>query len=217
MKYHFHRFPNKPDILVPYEQLSYRRKELEDYLSNLLNIEIYRRHSETVSIFLITINCKKIYIIICLQINFLDISNLSFVADLGMKGKEGTILKRTGSGAKLRCSFFGLLECGFCIKCNYFCTSLCGKWQKRHLVVKDTFVAYLNPKDGKIKSVILMDNGFGISLGVYTTGSRSGMQIANLSRHIVIKCWTKRKAKEWMEFIQEVSNREGKILKKYNV
>ncbi|XP_071557786.1 phospholipase D1 isoform X2 [Temnothorax nylanderi] len=184
------RFPNKPDILVPYEQLSHRRKELEDYLSNLLNIEIYRRHSET--------------------INFLDISPLSFVGDLGMKGKEGTILKRTGSGSKTRCNFLGLLECGLCIKCNYLSTSLCGKWQKRHLVVKDTFVAYLNPEDGRIKSVILMDNGFGISLGVYTTGSRSGMQIANLSRHIVIKCWTKRKAKEWMEFIQEVSNREGK-------
>lgn len=128
-----------------------------------------------------------------------------------MKGKEGTILKRTGSGAKTRCNFLGLYECGLCIKCNYFCTSLCGKWQKRHLVVKDTFVAYLNPQDGRIKSVILMDNGFGISLGVYTTGSRSGMQIANLSRHIVIKCWTKRKAKEWMEFIQEISNKEGQI------
>lgn len=151
-------------------------------------------------------------VIVCLQINFLDISHLSFVADLGMKGKEGTILKRTGSGAKTRCYFLGLFEFGFCIKCNYLCTSLCGKWHKRHLVVKDTFVAYLNPRDGRIKSVILMDNGFGISLGVYTTGSRSGMQIANLSRHIVIKCWTKRKAKEWMEFIQEVSNNEGKIL-----
>ncbi|XP_018355284.1 PREDICTED: phospholipase D2 isoform X2 [Trachymyrmex septentrionalis] len=184
------RFPNKPDILVPYEQLNRRRKELEDYLSNLLNIEIYRRHSET--------------------INFLDISHLSFVADLGMKGKEGTILKRTGSGAKTRCNFLGLFKCGHCIKCNYLCTSLCGKWQKRHLVVKETFVAYLNPQNGRIKSVILMDNGFGISLGVYATGSRSGMQITNLSRHIVIKCWTKRKAKEWMEFIQEVSNREGK-------
>lgn len=197
---------------MPYEQLSYRRKELENYLSNLLNIEIYRRHSETVSIFLlITINHKEIHIVICLQINFLDISPLSFVTDLGMKGKEGTILKRTGSGAKTRCNFLGLLEYALCIKCNYLCTSLCGKWQKRHLVVKDTFVAYLNPKDGRIKSVILMDNGFGISLGVYTTGSRSGMQITNLSRHIVIKCWTKRKAKEWMEFIQEVSSREGKI------
>ncbi|KAL0133503.1 hypothetical protein PUN28_000914 [Cardiocondyla obscurior] len=184
------RFPNKPDILVPYEQLNQRRKELEDYLYNLLNIEIYRRNSET--------------------INFLDISPLSFVGDLGMKGKEGTVLKRTGSGARTRCNFFGLFECGFCIKCNYFCTSLCGKWQKKHLVVKDTFIAYLNPEDGKVKSVILMDGGFGISLGVYTTGSRSGMQITNLSRHIVIKCFTKRKAKEWMQFIQEVSNREGK-------
>ncbi|XP_011637946.1 phospholipase D2 isoform X3 [Pogonomyrmex barbatus] len=184
------RFPNKPDILVPYEGLNRRRKELEDYLNNLLNIEIYRRHSET--------------------INFLDISHLSFVADLGMKGKEGTILKRTGSSAKVRCNFCGLFEHGFCFKCNYFCASLCGKWQKRHLVVKETFVAYLNSEDGRIKSVILMDNGFGISLGVYTTGSRSGIQISNLSRHIIIKCWTKRKAKEWMEFIQEVSNREGR-------
>ncbi|CAL1683896.1 unnamed protein product [Lasius platythorax] len=183
------RFPNKPDILVPYEQLNHRRKELEDYLYNLLNIEIYRRHPET--------------------INFLDISRLSFVADLGMKGKEGTILKRTGSGAKTRCNFCGLFECGFCIKCNYLCTSLCGKWHKRHLIVKDTFVAHLT-QDGRIKSVILMDNGFGISFGIYSTGSRSGIQIANLSRHIVIKCWTKRKAKEWMEFIQEISNREGK-------
>ncbi|KAL6416719.1 hypothetical protein ACFW04_013200 [Cataglyphis niger] len=183
------RFPNKPDILVPYEQLNYRKKELEDYLYNLLNIEIYRRHPET--------------------INFLDISHLSFIADLGMKGKEGTILKRTGSGSKTRCNFCGLFECGFCIKCNYLCTSLCGKWHKRHLIVKETFVAYLT-QNGRIKSVILMDNGFGISFGIYSTGSRSGLQIANLSRHIVIKCWTKRKAKEWMEFIQEISNREGK-------
>nr|XP_012222142.1 PREDICTED: phospholipase D1 [Linepithema humile]XP_012222151.1 PREDICTED: phospholipase D1 [Linepithema humile] len=184
------RFPNKPDILVPYEQLNQRRKELEDYLSNLLNIEIYRQHPET--------------------IDFLDISHLSFVADLGMKGKEGTILKRTGSGAKTRCNFCGLFECGFCFKCNYLCASLCGKWNKRHLIVKDTFVAYLTPQNGRIKSVILMDNGFGVSFGMYTTGSRTGMQISNLSRHIVIKCWTKRKVKEWMEFIQEVSNREGK-------
>ncbi|XP_072761539.1 phospholipase D1 isoform X2 [Anoplolepis gracilipes] len=183
------RFPNKPDILVPYEQLNHRRKELEDYLYNLLNIEIYRRHPET--------------------INFLDISRLSFVVDLGMKGKEGTILKRTGSGSRNRCSFCGLFECSFCIKCNYLCTSLCGKWHKRHLIVKETFVTYLT-KDGRIKSVILMDNGFGISFGIYSTGSRSGIQIANLSRHIVIKCWTKRKAKEWMEFIQEICNKEGK-------
>lgn len=128
-----------------------------------------------------------------------------------MKGKEGIVLKRTGSGARSRCNFCGLLEGMCCIRCTHFCTSLCRKWHSRHLVVKDTFVAYIEPKNGSIKSVILMDNGFGISFGLYTTGLRNGIQIVNLSRHILIKCWTRRKAKEWLEFIQEVSNREGKF------
>ncbi|CAK9803892.1 Phospholipase D1 [Anthophora quadrimaculata] len=184
------RFPNKPDVLVPYEQLEHRKKVLEEYLTNLLKIKIYLHHPET--------------------INFLEVSHLSFIEDLGMKGKEGIVLKRTGSGARTRCNFCGLLEGMCCIRCNHFCTSLCGKWHSRHLVVKDTFVAYIRPKDGSIKSVILMDNGFGISFGMYTTGLRNGMQIVSLSRHIVIKCWTKRKAKEWMEFIQEISNKQGR-------
>ncbi|XP_076175598.1 phospholipase D isoform X3 [Ptiloglossa arizonensis] len=182
------RFPNKPDVLVPYEQLDHRKKVLEEYLSNLLKIKIYKHHPET--------------------INFLEISHLSFITDLGMKGKEGIILKRTGSGARTRCNFCGLLESMCCITCNHFCTHVCGKWHSRHLIVKDTFIAYIKPKDGSIKSVILMDNGFGISFGLYTTGLRNGMQIINLSRHIVIKCWTRRKAKEWMDFIQEISNKE---------
>ncbi|XP_076235728.1 phospholipase D [Calliopsis andreniformis] len=184
------RFPNKPDVLVPYEQLDHRRKVLEDYLANLLRIKLYLHHPETIS--------------------FMEISHLSFIADLGVKGKEGLILKQTGSGARTRCNFCGLLEGMCCIRCNRFCTSLCGKWHSRHLVVKDTFITYISPKDGSIKSVILMDNGFGISFGMYTTGLRNGMQIANLNRHIVIKCWTRRKAKEWMEFIQEISNNEGR-------
>ncbi|XP_043512604.1 phospholipase D2 isoform X3 [Frieseomelitta varia] len=184
------RFPNRPDVLVPYEQLEHRKKELEKYFTNLLKIKIYLHHPET--------------------INFLEISHLSFIEELGMKGKEGIILKRTGSGAKGRCNFCGLVESMCCIRCNHFCTSLCGKWHSRHLVVKDTFVAYMKPKNGSIKSVILMDNGFGISFGLYTTGLRNGIQIVNLSRHIVIKCGTRRKAKEWMEFIQEVSSKEGR-------
>ncbi|XP_003701644.3 phospholipase D1-like [Megachile rotundata] len=184
------RFPNRPDVLVPYEQLEQRKRALEDYLTNLLKIRIYLHHPET--------------------IEFLEVSYLSFIGDLGMKGKEGTVLKRTGSGARSRYNFCGLLQSMCCVRCSRFCTSLCAKWHSRHLIVKDTFVAYIRPKDGSIKSVILMDNGFGISFGMYTTGLRTGMQIVNLSRHIVIKCWTRRKAKEWMEFIQETSNKEGR-------
>ncbi|KAG7199959.1 hypothetical protein KM043_014388 [Ampulex compressa] len=132
------RFPNKPDVLVPYEQLSHRKLVLEDYLSNLLKIDIYKHHHETIA--------------------FLEVSHLSFIADLGTKGKE----------------------------------------------------VYIRPEDGTVKSVILMDNGFGISFGLYTTGLRNGMQIVNLSRHILIKCWTRRQVKEWMDFIQDISNKEGR-------
>ncbi|XP_044017865.1 phospholipase D1 isoform X2 [Aphidius gifuensis] len=165
-------------------------KVLEDYLNNLLKIAIYKHHSETIS--------------------FLELSYLSFINDLGDKGKEGLIMKRTGSSSKHGCNFCGLIEGMCCIRCSYFCTSFCGSWHTRHLVVKDTFIAYINPKNGQIKSVILMDNGFEVSSGIYSTGLRNGLQITNSSRHIVIKCWTRRKAKEWLEFIQNIAITRGK-------
>ncbi|XP_011308868.1 phospholipase D2 [Fopius arisanus] len=184
------RFPNRPDGLLPSELVSHRMKELEDYLTNLLKIEIYKRHAET--------------------LNFMELSYLSFIEDLGDKGKEGIILKRTGSSAKAGCNFFGLVEGMCCLRPYYFCTSLCSTWHRRHLLVKDTFVAYITPKDGKIKSVILMDNGFEVSSGMYATGLRNGLQIMNSSRHVVIKCWTRRKAREWLEFIQRIANDQGR-------
>lgn len=47
------RFPKKPEALVVFERLSDRIKQLEDYLNNLLSINIYRNHPATVSLFLI--------------------------------------------------------------------------------------------------------------------------------------------------------------------
>ncbi|KAK0092201.1 hypothetical protein PV326_001951 [Microctonus aethiopoides] len=185
------RFPNKPDGLIGHEQSNQRTKALEDYLSNLLKIDIYKRHPETIS--------------------FMELSHLSFIEDLGDKGKEAAVLKRTRSSSRPGCNLFGLVEGMCCMHCNYFCASFCGTWHKRHLVIKDTFVAYIRPKDGMIKSVILMDNGFEVSSGMYATGLRNGLQIMNLSRHIVLKCWTRRKAKEWLEFIQRVANNQGKL------
>ncbi|KAF2897350.1 hypothetical protein ILUMI_08826 [Ignelater luminosus] len=43
------RFPKKPEVLIPFEQLPSRIKQLEDYLNNLLSLSIYRNHPETVS------------------------------------------------------------------------------------------------------------------------------------------------------------------------
>lgn len=142
--------------------------------------------------------------------SFLELSHLSFVGALGDKGKEGLIEKRTGSEKKSGCNFCGLLQGRCCVWCSHCCMSICGTWHKRHFVVKDTFIAYISPKDGRVKSVILMDNQFEVSSGMYSTGLRNGLQIQNLSRQILVKCWTRRKAKEWLEYIQNLAQNEGK-------
>lgn len=90
-------------------------RALEDYLDNLLTIEIYKRHPETVITFYMTISIvirslEFVSQFIYLQVSFLELSHLSFVGDLGGKGKEGLVKKRTGSGAKAGCNFLGLLE-----------------------------------------------------------------------------------------------------------
>lgn len=43
------RFPSRPEALVPYERVEHRARQLEEYLRNILKINIYRNHYETVS------------------------------------------------------------------------------------------------------------------------------------------------------------------------
>ncbi|KAM3968327.1 phospholipase D [Aphomia sociella] len=187
------RFPKKPEVMITYEGIQLRMKQLEEYLFNLLNISIYRNHHETVK--------------------FLEVSNLSFISELGTKGKEGMILKRTGSTqpGQAGCNCFGLLGTMVCVRCNYFCTVLvCAKWQERWFFVKDTFFGYIRPSDGIVKTVMLFDQGFEVSSGMYSTGLNHGLQILNQSRQMVIKCWTKRKSKEWMHYLKTVANQSAR-------
>ncbi|KAK7793830.1 hypothetical protein R5R35_014326 [Gryllus longicercus] len=186
------RFPNKPEALVPYEDVDKRKEQLQDYLNNLLKIRLYRNHHETV--------------------NFLEVSQLSFVKELGDKGKEGPILKRTGSTrpGQGSCNFCGLLDSSLCIRCKYICTDICGKWRNRWLFVKDTYMGYIRPKDGSVKCVLLFDGGFEVSSGIYTTSMSRVLQITNLSRQLVIKCWTRRKRKEWISCLKEIANGKAK-------
>uniref|UniRef100_A0A1B6CGW4 Phospholipase n=1 Tax=Clastoptera arizonana TaxID=38151 RepID=A0A1B6CGW4_9HEMI len=182
------RFPSKPDALVPDEEIENRMKQLEEYLHNLLKINVYRDHYETVI--------------------FLEVSHLSFIHSLGVKGKEGAILKRTRSAhpSSAGCNLCGLLDSGVCVRCNFVCSDICGAWRNRWLVAKDTFLAYIRPKDGRVKCVILYDAGFEVSSGIFSTGLRRGLQIMNLSRQIVIKCPTRRITREWMIHIKEVAH-----------
>nr|WCC59855.1 phospholipase D2 ScoTox-alphaI [Hottentotta saulcyi] len=168
-------FPRRPEALIQPEQLSHRAEQLEKYLRNLLRIPLYKSHYETM--------------------NFLEIGPLSFINDLGHKGKEGLVLKRSG----------GHLTKAVCLKLRRALTECCGFWRKRWLVVKDNFVAYIRPKDGKIKSVLLMDSNFNVECGLASTGIHHGLVITNLSRQLLVKCWTRRKAREWMQHIIETS------------
>ncbi|XP_055383297.1 phospholipase D2 isoform X2 [Condylostylus longicornis] len=187
------RFPNRPETLITVESLPTRIKQLEEYLYNLLNISLYRNHHET--------------------IKFLEVSNLSFVSGLGIKGKEGAILKRTGSTrpGQVGCNCFGCFHGRCCVRCNYFCSDvLCGKWRNRWLFVKETCFGYLRPSDGEIRCVVLFDQGFDVSTGIYQTGMRRGLQILTYNRHLVLKCWTRRKAKDWLSYLKLMSNTHAK-------
>lgn len=55
-------------------------------------------------------------------------------------------------------------------------------WESRWLVVKDTWIGYLNPQTGLLKSVVLVDQGFRVQTGADATGTRNGLAIDNLSR-----------------------------------
>lgn len=185
------RFPSKPDALLRYDQIERRMLELTDYLRNLLRINIYRNHHETA--------------------NFLEVSSLSFVKELGVKGKESLVKKRTGSTQPGRagCNCCGLLDTVVCVRCSYLCTDVCGRWRDRWLVCKDSFLCYISPKDGRVRSVILIDSGFEVSSGVYTSGLHRGLVVITHSRQMAIKCDTRRDSKEWIAFLKDISHNQA--------
>ena len=93
---------------------------------------------------------------------------MSFINDIGDKTKEGVIKKRSGGyKANVGC-------------CSTFSCS-CG-WDKRWLIIKDSFIAYMNPKSGEIRAVMLIDHKFVVKSGSLETGMKNGLSIENGSR-----------------------------------
>ncbi|CAH0561123.1 unnamed protein product [Brassicogethes aeneus] len=178
------RFPKKPEVLVPFEAIDARMKQIEDYLNNIFMINAYRKHPAT--------------------IDFLEVSHLSFIKGLGIKGKEGLIKKKTGN-AKIGCNCFGF-HCFCCIRCQHVCNDVvCSRWLKRWFFIKDTFFGYINPETGQVRCVILFDQGFEVASGFYAVSLQTGFQIQTLSRQITFKCWTRRKSKEWVDTLKELA------------
>ncbi|KAI5106951.1 phospholipase D1 isoform X1, partial [Silurus meridionalis] len=184
---HMPTLPHRPDVLVKEEQLISRKKRLEDYLKNILKKSLYRNHPAT--------------------LEFLEVSQISFIKELGPKGIEGMILKKSGGNTFPVCYWCGS-------------NSVCYRWSKRWLVVKDSFVLYMKPKDGQVGTVILYDKGFHIKIGTDETRVRHGVTIENLCRHVLldylpllqvltIKCSTYRQARWWGHSIDEFVQRFG--------
>ncbi|KAI4903033.1 hypothetical protein NFI96_033387 [Prochilodus magdalenae] len=186
---HIPTLPRRPDALVKEEQLISRKMQLEDYLKNILKRSLYRNHPAT--------------------LEFLEVSQISFVKELGPKGIEGLILKKSGGNTFPVCYWCGS-------------NSVCYRWSKRWLVVKDSFVLYMRPEDGQVGTVILYDKGFHIKIGTQETGVRHGVTIENLCRQLsravraitdpralTIKCSTYRQARWWGHSIDDFAQRFG--------
>lgn len=174
------RFPKKPESLLSQEEVQQRAEQLEAYLSNLVMVPAYRMNPHTMQ--------------------FLEVSHLSFVGGLGPKGREGLVYKRSGGHHSAR----------GCVRLHFIFYQCCSRWRKRWLIAKDTCVLYVRPRDGVIKSVLLMDQGFQVQSGFMATGVNHGLLVTNLTRNLLVKCWTKRKEREWKDHLQELAKTSGR-------
>uniref|UniRef100_A0A8C9XF16 Phospholipase n=1 Tax=Sander lucioperca TaxID=283035 RepID=A0A8C9XF16_SANLU len=126
------------------------------------------------------------------QMEFLSVGALSFVTDLGPKGLEGPIFKRSG-GHRIQ----GLN----CIGHHQFCF----RWSRRWLVVKDSFLMYMNRDNGHINFVLLFDPEFKVKVGRAHTDTRYGVCIENFSRSLIIKCSNYRQTHWWSHEINRLA------------
>uniref|UniRef100_A0A671XW15 Phospholipase n=1 Tax=Sparus aurata TaxID=8175 RepID=A0A671XW15_SPAAU len=165
------------DELVRDEQVSSRRRQLEDYLNKLLRMAMYRKYHHTME--------------------FIDVSQMSFIHDLGPKGLEGMIYKRSG-GHRIP----GMNCCGH--------SQACYRWSKRWLVVKDSCLLYMKPDSGAISFVLLLDKEFSIKMDSKDTETKHGVRIDSLSRTLVFKCSSYRHARWWGQSVESFVRSHGK-------
>lgn len=83
--------------------------------------------------------------------------------------REGPIFKRSG-GHRIQ----GLN----CIGHHQFCF----RWSRRWLVVKDSFLMYMNRDNGRINFVLLFDPEFKVKVGRAYTDTRHGVCFDNFTR-----------------------------------
>ncbi|CAF3695859.1 unnamed protein product [Adineta steineri] len=126
-------------------------------------------------------------------IKFVESSPLSFMRELGRKYKEGIVKKNSGGYRGGCCANIGARI----------------KWLKRWLITKDSWIAYLNPKTGHVRAIMLVDKFFHVRTGRLHTGSVKKLYISNLSRRLYLNCPTERKAIEYFDDINRMLKTTG--------
>lgn len=158
------------------EQVSSRKRQLEDYLNKLLKMPMYRNYHATME--------------------FIDVSQLSFIHDLGPKGLEGMVHKRSG-GHRIP----GLNCCGH--------SKMCYRWSKRWMVAKDSCLLLMKPDSGAISFVLLVDKEFDIKMDTKDTETKHGVRIDSLSRTLVLKFTSYRHARWWGQAVDDFVRKYG--------
>lgn len=156
---------------------SSKQKHLEHYLNSLLEMNFCRNYHH--------------------MLEFLDVSPLSFIKDLGPKGLEGSILKRSGGHRIQGLNCFGHHQ-------------FCFRWSRRWLVVKDSFLLYMKPEAGVVSFVLLFDPEFRVQVGRSYTATKYGVCIQNFTRTLIIKCSSYRQAQWWSHEIQRLAKEGGR-------
>uniref|UniRef100_A0A4W6DL66 Phospholipase n=1 Tax=Lates calcarifer TaxID=8187 RepID=A0A4W6DL66_LATCA len=161
-------------------------------LHSHMDMHMYK-HQQTQDLMCILLLSLPVYS----QMEFIDVSQLSFIHDLGPKGLEGMIYKRSG-GHRIP----GMNCCGH--------SQACYRWSKRWLVVKDSCLLYMKPDSGAISFVLLVDKEFSIKMDSKDTETKHGVRIDSLSRTLVFKCSSYRHARWWGQSIESFVRNHGK-------
>ena len=61
-----------------------------------------------------------------------------------------------------------------------------------------------------------MDRYFDVDCGILATGTKHGLRVTNMSRSLLLKCWTKRKAEEWKDAIEIAMHTHGRDYMQHN-
>ncbi|XP_005802945.1 phospholipase D1-like [Xiphophorus maculatus] len=152
---------------------SSKTKYLEEYLNDLLENGFCRNDRS--------------------MLEFLSVGALSFVSDLGPKGLEGPIIKRSGGHRVLGLNCIGHHR-------------VCFRWSHRWLVVKDSFLLYMSRDNNEINFVLLFDPEFEVKVGSAETGTEYGVCIKNFTRDLIIKCRSYRQSQWWTHEINRLAH-----------